>query len=265
MKFSPKFIRPARCAALVLVAVWGAGVRAQDGPTSKPFRQWSKAEATKVITDSPWARAQSVKIRVAGTSRRVAGGPVVMVDGSPTETRTEMGGAEAPIDFTFTLLLRSSRHVREALVRLKQLEAGYDKMSAERQAAFDAEPKVRGLLECPACADNYVVTLSSKSKESPGADAVHATFKGARLADLQRYVYLANDRGGRRKLVHFVAPKAPGDEAVFFFPRFDDEETPLLTPESRELVFNLSDNEVNAVTNFRVNVPRLVRDGRVDF
>ena len=255
------------CAAVALVALaTGLAGAAQDDWSKKPFNKWTKAEAEKVLNDSPWARPQAVKIRVGSKSRRVAGAPLTTDEsGSPAIMSADLGGAEAPVDFTFTLRLRSSRRVREALVRLKQLEANYDKMSAAQQAEFDAQPKIKGLLDCPACADNYVLTLSAKSGEAPGADPVFTTFKGARLADLQRYVYIADERGQRRTLVHFVPPKAPGEEATFFFPRADDKGSPLLTTASKEFYFNLSDMEVNSVTNFRVDVTKLVAGGAVDF
>jgi hypothetical protein len=252
------------CAALLLAAP-AAGLT-QGDLSKKPYTSWTKAEAESVLRDSPWARPQSLKIRVGSRTRRVAGAPLTTDDsGSPAIASADLGGAEAPVDFTFTLRLRSSRRVREALVRLRQLEADYDRMSAEKRAAFDVQPKIKGLLDCPACLDNYVLTLSAKSAESPGADPVFSSLKGARLADLQRYVYIADERGGRRQLVHFIPPKTPGDEATFFFPRLDDKGAPLLTPSSRELFFNLSDMEVNSVANFRVDVSKLVADGAVDF
>ncbi len=185
------------CAALLLAALATAhAARAQGELSKKPYTAWTKAEAESVLRDSPWARSQSVKLRVASRSRRVAGAPVTNDGGGPALASQDLGGAEAPIDFTFTLRLRSALRVRQALVRLRQIEAGYDKMDAARRAAFDADPKNKGLLECPACAENYVLTLSAKSKESPGADPVYASLKGARLAELQRYVYVADERGG---------------------------------------------------------------------
>lgn len=250
------------CAGLALAAC----ALAQGAPPEKPFREWTKAEAERVLSDSPWARPQTVKLRVGSKSRRVAGAPLTTdASGSPAIASADLGGAEAPVDFTFTLRLRSSRRVREAIVRLRQIEAGYDKMSEGKRAEFDAQPKIKGLLDCPACAENYVLTLSSRSSEWPGADPVYASLKGARLEDLQRYVYIADERGARRQLVHFVPPKAPGEEATFFFPRFDERGAPLLTPSSRELLFNLSDMEVNSVANFRVDVSKLVSGGVVDF
>jgi len=167
------------------------------------------------------------------------------------------------VDFIFTLRLRSALPVRQALVRLRQLQTGIEKLGPRELAAFDAQTK--GLLDCPACAGNYVVTLSSKSKNSPGADAVYAAFKGGQLADLQRYVYLANERGDRRSLVHFVPPKVPGDEATFFFPRLDEKGSPLLAPENKVLLVNLTDNQANSITNFKMDVSKLMVNGKVEF
>lgn len=251
----------------VVVATLAIGLEkpARDDSVKKPFNKLTKSEAERLLNDSPWALSQTVKIRGGSKLRRVAGAPVDTTGGSPAPMSADLGGAEAPIDFTFTLRLRSSIHVREALVRLKQIDANYDKMSPERQAEFDAQPKIKGLLECPACADNYVLTLSAKSSEAPGADAAFTVFKGGRLADLQRYVFIANNRGERRTLIHFVPPRAPGDEVVFYFPRFDDKAEVLLTPTDTELIANFTNNDVNAIANFRVDVSKIIVNGQVDF
>src|ERR1043166_2886980 len=238
---------------------------AQDDALGKPFTKWTKSAAEKILNDSPWARSQTVRIRGESKMRRVAGAPVDMSSGTPTIPSTALGGAEAPIDFTFLLRLRSSLCIREALVRLKQIESGYDKLNPEKQAQFDAQPKIRGLLTCPACEQNYVLTLTAKSSEAPGADAVFNVFKGGRLADLQRYVFIANSRGLRRYLIHFVPPNAPGEEAVFYFQRFDTDGVPLLTPDDTELIANFTNNEVNMNTNFKIDVRSLIVNGLLDF
>src|SRR5262249_49486705 len=151
----------------------------------------------------------------------------------------------------FTVRLRSALPMRQALSRLKQLQAD-TKTSAKERATFDAQ--VKGLVECPACANNYIVTLSSRSTSSPGADAVYATFKGAQFADLQRFVYIANETGESRPLVHFVPPKVPGDEAIFFFPRLDDNGKPLLTNDNRQLLIKFANNQVSSVGNFKFDL-----------
>lgn len=66
-------------------------------------------------------------------------------------------------------------------------------------------------------------------------------------------------------LVHFAPPKAPGEEAVFFFPRLDEKGAPLLALDNKELLINLTDNQANSITNFRIDVPKLVMGGKVEF
>jgi hypothetical protein len=237
-------------------------VLAQNELPKKPFPEWSKGEAEAVLNASPWAMQQELRIKFDQETQKAAGSYSGVSSSAAAQSQTEVT-SQVPVDFIFTARLRSALPVRQALVRLKAIETDVEKMTDQQRVAFDKQMK--GLLECPACAANYVVTLSSKSKNSPGADAVYATFKGGRLADLQRYVYIANERGQRRPLVYFVPPKAPGDEAVFFFPRTDDKGAPLLALDNKELLINLADNQANSITNFRVDVTKLVLDGKVEF
>ena len=239
------------------VMAWG-----QDPWTRKPFKEWSRSDAEKVLNDSPWASRQEVRIRFDKEAQKAAGSYSGVSSASAAQSQTEVS-RDLPVDFIFTLRLRSALPVRQALVRLRQLQTDIEKLSPKDLAAFDKQTS--GMLECPACADNYVVALSSKSKNSPGADAVFTTFKGGRLADLQRYIFIANEHGDRRSLVHFVPPKVPGDEATFFFPRLDEKGSPLLTPENKELLVHLTDNQANSITNFELDVSRLIVNGKVEF
>jgi hypothetical protein len=252
---------------LALTVVVFGQAAAQSEWKQKPFQEWTKQEAEKVLNDSPWAVKQEVRIRYAGTVSSVAGAPTA-AEASGGLLRSDantasLGGARAPVDFVFTLRLRSALPVRQAMARLKQLEAKNEKTGKKDGPSLDQ--MVKGLLECPACANNYVLTLSSKSTESPGADAAYTIFGGAKLADLKRYLVISNDRGERRELIHFVPPKAPGEEAVFFFPRLDDKGVPLVTPETRTIIFNVTNGEVNNIVNFKINVSTLVADGVIQF
>jgi len=238
-----------------------AAVCAQDKLPKKPFAQWSRSDAEAILNNSPWAIRNEVRIKFDKEIQVAAGSYSGVSSAAAAQSQTEVT-SQAPVDFIFTLRLRSALPVRQALVRLRQLESDR-KMSEQERLSYDARTK--GLLDCPACANNYVITLSSKSTNSPGADAVYTLFKGGRLADLQRYVYIANERGERRQLIHFVPPKAPGDEATFYFPRLDDRGTPLLGPENKELVINLTDNQINPITNFKRDVSSLVLNGKVEF
>ena len=112
--------------------------------------------------------------------------------------------------------------------------------------------------------ENYVSHFHRNQKQ-PRADAVYTAFGGAKLADLQRYIYLQNDKGEKRQLAHFVPPKVPGEEAVFFFPRFGDKGNLLFTTENKYMVFNLTKDEVNIATNFKVELKPLFNGNAVEF
>jgi hypothetical protein len=251
-----------RAGLVVIVAGLCWASYSQNALPKKPFPEWSKSEAEAILSNSPWAKQQEVRIKFDKETQKAAGSYSGVSSAAADQSQTEVT-SQAPVDFVFTVRLRSALPVRQALVRLRNLETNIERMSPEQAAAFEKQTK--GLLECPACAANYVVTLSSKSKNSPGADAVYAAFKGGQLKDLQRYIYIANDRGERRSLVHFVPPKAPGEEAVFFFPRADEKGAPLLTPDDKELLINLTDNQANSITNFKLDVSKLVMNGKVEF
>jgi hypothetical protein len=264
MKRSRRSQRPVVCSLTVIAVLWAAGVViCQDAFPAKPFVEWTRADAEKLLDSSAWAINQELRVRYAQQMQSVAGASGGNSEAERDRGRTELGGANAPVDFTFKLRLRSALPIREALVRLKQIDAKYDRMSESERANFDE--RLKGLLECPACEQNYVLSLSSKSRNSPGADAVFSLFKGGRLNELQRYVFLANDRGEKRNLIHFVPPKVPGDEATFFFPRFDDKGVALFGPENKEIILNLNNNQVSTITNFRVDIAPLVHQGTVIF
>ena len=256
------YLRTWSAVVVVVIAGLPGLVCAQNELPKKPYSHWSKSEAEAVLNDSPWAKKQELRIKFDKETQKAAGAYSGVSSDAAVQSQTEVT-SQTPVDFIFTLRLRSAQPMRQALVRLKALETNVEKMTEQQAVAF--ETQMKGLLECPACAANYVITLSSKSKNSPGADAVYATFKGGRLADLQRYVYIANERGERRPLVHFVPPKVPGDEAVFFFPRTDEKGAPLLTLDNKELLINLTDNQANSITSFRIDVTKLVLDGKVEF
>ena len=228
---------PRLCMGLALVMLPGLArsVAPQD-PQTKPFRTWTKAEANKILNDSPWARTQ--------------------------EARSGYG-LSVPIDFKFTLRLRSAVPVREAMVRLKEIEAHYDQMSENDKTAFDS--KTKGLLDCPACANNYVVSLSSRSDNSPGWDLVYRSYEKMSLELLQQNVSLANEKGETRKLVHFIPPRAAGEEAIFFFSRLDEAGKPLIGPSNKKLSFHLNPHEAGSVKNFDFEVAKLVENGTVEF
>jgi hypothetical protein len=235
-------------------------VAAQGGLPQKPFGQWSKAEVTKILTDSAWAKTQAIRIQRRGQVRSIAG----QTESETMSGRGELSSAEDPLDYRFTLRLHSALPIRQALVRQEQLKWNYDRRSAAEQKAFDQQAR-QVLLDCPVCAENYVLSVGFSSTNSSGNDLIYKWFGAATVPSIKGYVYLANERGGRRDLLDFIPPKAPGDDVYFVFPRLDEKGEPLFTATDKKLIFRMSDSSANAVTNFSLDLSRLIVGGEVRF
>jgi hypothetical protein len=234
---SRRLITPSALALAAALAC-AAGARAQkEDWQGKPFQQWTQKEAQKVLTDSPWARTVA------------SSGPMVNFGSYGENTPTP--------DKVYVARLRSALPVRQAILRLRQLREKYDSMSDKDKAKFDEKNKP--LVECPACADNYVVSLIP-----PRA----ADTRSPTLEKMKLFVQLMDDRGQRRELVHFVPTKATGEEVVFFFPKLDDKGQPLLTPSSKRLVFTIDTASIGmdaVIQRFEFDVSKMMLDGKLVF
>ncbi|MBK7705147.1 MAG: hypothetical protein IPN69_09400 [Acidobacteria bacterium] len=209
---------------------------AQDFWMQKSYKRWTKEEIVRLISDSPWSQ-------VAG----------------------DTGNAQIRDAAYVTVRLRSSILIRQALVRLKQIESGYDKFEPAKKIEFDE--KMKGTLECPACQENYVVTISPPVADRQLKSAVFGLVN-LKFEQLKDTVYLVNDKGEKRKLVHFQAAMSNDGEATLFFPRLDENGAKLLTGESKTVTLIF---ETKGLPNFQVprstifDVTKAMIDGNVEF
>ncbi len=236
MKSRRSILPSALALAAALACAAGASAQKEDWQ-GKPFREWTEKEARKVISESPWARTVA------------SSGPMVNFGEYGTNTPTP--------DKVYVARLRSALPVRQAILRLRQIKEKYDSMSDGDKAKFDEKNKP--LVECPACAENYVVSLVPPRS----ADTRSPTTEKMKL-----YVQLMDDRGQRRELVHFVGSKATGEEVIFFFPRLDERGQPLLTPASKRLIFTIDTSSIGmdaAIQRFEFDVSKMTDGGRVVF
>jgi hypothetical protein len=231
---------------------------AQEKAPAEAYRQWTKADVVKLLSDSPWARTQTQRVRRRGQVRSIAG----QNEAATGERRGELTSAEDPYEYSFTMRLRSALPVRQAIVRLVQLDNNYDRLSKAERLAFDAQTKE--LLDCKECADYYVVSVGFASSNNSVTDLIYQWFSGQTLPGIKGYVYLANEHGGRRDLARFIPPKSPGEEVFFLFPRLDDKGQPLFTPEDKKLLFRMSDIQANSVTNFSLDISKMIAGGKVE-
>ena len=218
---------------------------------NKPWTEWSRDEALSILSNSAWAKTYS---SIEGGARadaqalaRAGRDTVNRGGGNPGSVRSDLG------NLPIVIRLHSSPYIREAMVRMQQLGAKYDKMSPEGKAMFDASRK--GYLECAICKDHYVVTIT-KYTDASGESVNEGFFQSMSLEDLKGHITLANDAGEERELIQFTPPKTGGDNAIFFFKRTDEAGKALITPETKELRFVFSSEFIQKDKRYSALYPR---------
>jgi len=234
----------------------------------KPFQKWSKDDAIKVLSASPWAQTyQSTSGASSAAQQQIAreqNQSVSRGGSNPRSVARDFG--PAPV----VIRLHSALPIRQAIVRLRQLDAGYDKMDEKQRADFDKS--IQGFLNCAICQKFYVVTMM-KFVDTKSQSVDEGLFQRMTLEQLKSNVWLSNEKGERRELVQFNAPKGPGDMAVFYFARVDDKGGSFLTPESKKLEFIFENNFLDSRNpyapmlprRFEFNVSKFVANGNVVF
>jgi hypothetical protein len=234
----------------------------------KPFTEWSKDAALKILSDSPWAKTySSIESRVGAQGRSIARTQRDTVNrGGGNPGSVAIDGGNLPI----VIRLHSAVPVRQATVRLQQLDVKYDKMNETERKAFDSNRK--GFLDCAICKDYYVVTIT-KFTDNSGERTNDGIFQTVTLEDIKGNVTLVNDQGEKRELIQFTPSKGAGDPSIFFFKRLDESGKPLLTPDSKELQFVFSQSFIDwnkrdaglYPRQFEFSIPKILVGGEVMF
>jgi hypothetical protein len=217
----------------------------------KPYNTWGKDDAIKMLTDSPWAKTyQSPTGSANAAAGQIAREQAQSANSGGSDPRSVARNFGPP---PVVMRLHSALPVRQALVRLQQLDTGYDKLNAADKASFDANRKK--FLDCAICKEYYVVTLI-KFTDSSGQFIEEGVFQSMTFEDLKGNVKLVNDKGEERELVQFNAPQNSRDQAVFYFKRANAAGESLLTTESKELKFVFYPSFLDSRNRFAYLIPR---------
>jgi hypothetical protein len=230
---------------VALVFTLGLLSLAQNASSIKTYQQWAISDVEKLLNDSPWAKTKSKGAAVGFDNPIIPSGQI-------------------PLPEYVTLRLHSALPIRQAIIRLRQIQAKYDKMSNANKSAFDA--KQRGLIECTYCANNYVITLGAPIGKRKGHSAV---LRSIPLETLKHQVRLTNESGEKRGLVGFATPRSQDEDTVLYFSRFNEKGEPLVTAANKKVILSL-DPEIFwvmpvTIMRFEFDVSQMIKDGEVIF
>jgi hypothetical protein len=230
-------------ALILLFALHGFGQKALN----KPAAEWSQDDCYQILQKSQWVRMYGV---VKWTQRL-------------TEF-TKYG-----VNPWILIRLSSSATMRQARLRLSQLQEGYDSMTPKQQKAFDRQNDYAS--NCEDCAKYYVVTVMQPADPRAEKTLVGLAFRDLKLEDLKGKFYLTNDKDERRELARFDPPAGDNGYATFYFDRFDEKGKPLLGVENKRFTFVSKMRSISKEpccilepTN-DFNVSKITVDNKVDF
>ncbi len=277
--------------AFGLVAVLLASlstVRAAEFWEKKDFRQWSEKECRKLLGNSPWSKqyvlanpiirnlgrtpspgltgsdAGSAPITTgelsgppsAGSSR---GGPGGGVPGPPPGMDGDIRAREQNPRMFYQAQIISALPIRQAIVRLRQLEAGYDDMSPESKEEFDVSAEKYLARAFP---DPVVVQVFYGSNVHYDAREMVRYWQNQTVETLQNFVFLIGGKGKKVPLLQFATAEG-GAMFQIVFSRLPEGQ-PLVGPKDKSLKLDFPHPKIGGQREERVLLEFKTKKMRVD-
>jgi hypothetical protein len=200
-------------------------VTAQD--KGRPWSEWSKKDAEKMLNESPWAQTQtdtdtSQMFYSPTSDPRLTG----VRNTSTTDSRIGQGATNQAVSIKFHVRFFSARPIRQALVRLMELQQKPSPEIAERLTNF-AELQSK---------DSIIVTVTFESNDQRFSGPIMQAFNSATSGTLKNDAYLERNDGKRIFVEEYVPPGKDGFGARFIFLRELDGQ-PFVTAGTTDIRF----------------------------
>jgi hypothetical protein len=220
MRSQKSSVQPRRTAAVIKTAVslilpfllLACLIAAPAGEfwEKKDYKEWTPKECQKMVEDSPWA----FKYELTGSSANAA-------EGLPF--------------IRYTAKLRSALPIRQAEVRLMQIQNKYDSLSPEQKQSFDKQAE--GYLSQDNFKDRIVIQFSYATNMRGTTELDLSRHWLSRTTELlSQSVYLVVAKGSRIPLLNYVPPQGGGQNSfTFVFPR-EHEGRPVLAAQDKSLI-----------------------------
>ena len=215
-------------AALALVSATSA----QFWKKKPSYQQWSVNECREMLSQSPWSGEYKIaKVVIESIGASATGG-------DPT-----VEGRETP-HVTYRAQFWSARPIREAMMRLQQLDPKYSKFTPEEKKKFDDQAAKFIETDFP---DTVVVHLSYTTVRAYSLP-LSRYWQSKSAEELKDYFRLVSEPGHLVPLQVQMQPAAFGGGAEFqlVFPRMHNG-APIATPSSKSLGIEVSHPGIGGV------------------
>ncbi len=210
--------------------------------SQESFQNWTLSTAQEILNSSPWARQETYTDVISGVGSGESG--------------------EKEIFNTFFIRFISAKPVREALVRIQQIEYGYENLSDGDQQRFDDYAQNHLL---SGFGDWVVVTVSFRSNDPNEESSVRRFFERETAETLKNKAFLSTRQFSQVQIHTYFPPRDEGIGAKFIFPR-EIGGAPIVTEASSFITFELLDvPAARPRLRARFSVQDMVMDGKLVF
>jgi hypothetical protein len=235
---------------LLLTAVAFESVIGQK--QAKSWKEWSKADAEKVLNKSAWGQLQvetdlSEMFFTPTTDARSTRAP-------NSNSRLEQGATNQETKLTYGIRFFSARPVRQAFIRLIQLQ--------QKNLEADVIERMNNFAELSST-DSIIIAVTIEGTDQRSLGKVMQIISSAATGTLKNTTYLERNDGKRLFLDEYVPPGKDGFGARFIFPRMVDER-PFLTPETQDVRF-YSEFGTAIKLNTRFKIADMMIDGKLEY
>ncbi len=166
---------------------------------------------------------------------------------------------EKEIYSTFFTRLLSARPIREALARVHQIRASYDKLPEAERKKLDSNLQ-SGL---DADMSNWLVlTVTFRSNNIQLEKEVRRFFDKESAESLLDAAFLSTREFSQIRLAAYYPPQGDGVGAKFVFPRLIDGR-PIVTRESPQILFELNVPGADPRLAVTFSVPEMLQNGEL--
>jgi hypothetical protein len=221
---------------------------------AKSWKEWSKKDAEKILNDSPWSHPQvdtdlSEMFFQPTTDARTSGGRAPNAN-----SRLEQGATNQATSITYGIRLFSARPVRQAFMRIIQLQ--------KKDLEPDVVARMNSFAELPA-SDSIIIAVTIEGTDKRSLGKVMQIIDSAATGTLKNTTYLERNDGKRLFLEEYVPPGKDGFGARFIFKRIVDER-PFITTDFNNVRF-VSEFGTVVKLNMQFKVSDMMVDGKLEY
>lgn len=221
----------------------------------KSWTNWDRKETEKILNHSPWAQLQNDTDTTEMFFRPTSDPNLPGGSRAPNAAgRTEQGATNQATNVTYGIRFFSARPIRQAFVRMIQLQ--------QKQIEPEVLERMKSFAELPAT-DSIIIAVTIEGTDKRSLGKVMQLINSSVTGTLKNTTYLERNDGKRLFLEEYSPPGRDGFGARFIFPRWVDEKL-FLNPEINEVRF-VSEIGSMIKLNKRFKLADMLLDGNLEY